>query len=125
MRSGRLGIRSGAGPIQLAQDDGCSWRMSMRGGKHAAWRDIRFHSPTLPIGPHVREQPTISSSVFVHIVDDADAVRESLGDLLRSMGYQVTLHGSASAFLKVELPDTPACLVLDVRLPGTNGLELQ
>lgn len=67
----------------------------------------------------------MSSSVFVHIVDDDNAVRESLGDLLRSMDYQVTLYGSASEFLKVELPDVPACLVLDVRLPGTSGLELQ
>ena len=64
-------------------------------------------------------------SAFVHIVDDEKAVRESLGDLLRSMDYEVTLHGSASEFLKVTLPDVPACLVLDVRLPGTSGLELQ
>ena len=67
----------------------------------------------------------MSSSVFVHIVDDDKAVRESLGDLLRSMDYQVMLHGSASEFLDVELPDAPACLVLDIRLPGTSGLELQ
>jgi FixJ family two-component response regulator len=65
------------------------------------------------------------SSAFVHIVDDEKAVRESLGDLLRSMDYEVTLHGSASEFLRVALPDVPACLVLDVRLPGTSGLELQ
>jgi len=64
-------------------------------------------------------------SGFVHIVDDDKAVRESLGDLLRSMGYQVTLYGSAAEFLNVELPDAPACLVLDVRLPDTSGLELQ
>jgi FixJ family two-component response regulator len=64
-------------------------------------------------------------SFFVHIVDDDKAVRESLGDLLQSMDYQVALHASASDFLKVELPDVPACLVLDVRLPGTSGLELQ
>jgi FixJ family two-component response regulator len=67
----------------------------------------------------------MSSSTFVHIVDDEEAVRESLGDLLRSMDYEVTLYGSAAEFLKVELPDVPACLVLDVRLPGTSGLELQ
>jgi FixJ family two-component response regulator len=67
----------------------------------------------------------MSSSVFVHIVDDDNAVRESLGDLLRSMDYRVTLYGSAAEFLKVELPDAPGCLVLDVRLPGTSGLELQ
>jgi FixJ family two-component response regulator len=67
----------------------------------------------------------MSSPGFVHIVDDDKAIRESLEDLLRSMNYQVTLYGSAAEFLKVELPDTPGCLVLDVRLPGTNGLELQ
>jgi FixJ family two-component response regulator len=67
----------------------------------------------------------MSSSVFVHIVDDDKDVRESLGDLLRSVDYQVALHASAPEFLKVELPDAPACLVLDVRLPGTSGLELQ
>ena len=65
------------------------------------------------------------SSGIVHIVDDDRAVRESLGDLLESLNYGVALYGSASDFLKVELPDTPACLVLDVRLPGTSGLELQ
>jgi FixJ family two-component response regulator len=67
----------------------------------------------------------MSLPFFVHIVDDDVAVRESLGDLLRSMDYQVTLYASAAEFLKVELPDAPACLVLDVRLPGTSGLELQ
>lgn len=67
----------------------------------------------------------MSSMAFVHIVDDDRAVREALGDLFRSMNYQVALYASASDFLKVELPDTPACLVLDVRLPGTSGLELQ
>jgi FixJ family two-component response regulator len=67
----------------------------------------------------------MSSAAFVHIVDDDQAVRESLGDLLHSMDYRVALYASASDFLKVELPDVPACLVLDVRLPGTSGLELQ
>jgi FixJ family two-component response regulator len=67
----------------------------------------------------------MSLPVFVHIVDDDIAVREAIGDLLQSMNYQVTLHGSAAEFLEVELPDATACLVLDVRLPGTSGLELQ
>jgi FixJ family two-component response regulator len=67
----------------------------------------------------------MSLLAFVHIVDDDKAIRESVGDLLRSMDYQVTLCGSATELLNVELPDAPACLVLDVRLPGTSGLELQ
>jgi FixJ family two-component response regulator len=67
----------------------------------------------------------MSSVALVHIVDDDRAVRDSIGELLRSMDYQVALYGSAPDFLKAELPDTAACLVLDVRLPGTSGLELQ
>jgi len=67
----------------------------------------------------------VSSSAFVHVVDDEKGVRESIGDLLRSTGYQVLLHGSASEFLRAELPDAPSCLVLDIRLPETGGLELQ
>jgi FixJ family two-component response regulator len=67
----------------------------------------------------------MSSALFVHIVDDDKAVRESLGDLLQSMDYQVALYDSARDFLRAELPDAPACIVLDVRLPGTSGLELQ
>lgn len=67
----------------------------------------------------------MSSAAFVHIVDDDRSVRELMGDLLRSMDYRVTLYASAAEFLDVELPDAPACLVLNVRLPGTSGLELQ
>jgi len=62
---------------------------------------------------------------FIHIVDDDRLVRESLGDLLRSMDYHVILYGSAAEFLDVALPEAPSCLVLDVRLPRVSGLELQ
>src|SRR5262245_17018932 len=93
--------------------------------KLGARRDVHFHSPGPPLPPIVDEQLRMSAPVFVHIVDDDRAVRESLADLLRSMDYQVTLYGSAREFLNVELPDAPACLVLDIRLPGTSGLELQ
>jgi RNA polymerase sigma factor (sigma-70 family) len=68
---------------------------------------------------------TVENRTFVHVVDDDKSVCDSLGDLLRSVGYEVTLHGSAAEFLDVELPDAPSCLVLDVRLPRTSGLELQ
>jgi FixJ family two-component response regulator len=81
--------------------------------------------PTKPTGLATGMCSPMSSSALVHIVDDDELVRHSLGDLLRSMGYQVTLHGSAAEFLNVELPDAPSCLVLDVRLPRISGLELQ
>jgi FixJ family two-component response regulator len=73
----------------------------------------------------VREKLKVSEPVFVHVVDDDRTVRDSLGDLLRSMNYHVTLHGSVAEFLDAELPDAPSCLLVDVRLPRTSGLELQ
>src|SRR3984893_2703432 len=97
----------------------------MDGGKCAVWHDLRFRSPSSPTCSIVGECQRMSSSIFVHIVDDDKAVRESLGDLLRSLDYQVALYASAAEFLNVQLPDTAGCLVLDVRLPGTSGLELQ
>jgi FixJ family two-component response regulator len=97
----------------------------MGGRKQDARRDVCLRSPAPPADPAAGKQLRMSSMAFVHIVDDDRAVREALGDLLKSMDYQVALYASASDFLKVELPDAPACLVLDVRLPGTSGLELQ
>ena len=97
----------------------------MGGRKQDARHNVRVRSAASADDSDVRTQLRAPSSVFVHIVDDDGAVREALGDLLRSMDYQVILYASASDFLKVELPDAPACLVLDVRLPGTSGLDLQ
>jgi FixJ family two-component response regulator len=94
-------------------------------GKQDARHGFDPCPPGPPIRSNVGELLRMSSSVYIHIVDDDEAVRESLGDLLRSMGYEVMLYGSTSEFLKVELPDAPACLILDIRLPGTSGLELQ
>jgi FixJ family two-component response regulator len=65
------------------------------------------------------------SQATVLIVDDDDDLRLSLGSLLRSVGMQVRLFGSASEFLGKPIPDTPCCLVLDIRLPGIGGLEFQ
>ena len=93
--------------------------------QHSARRDVHIHSPRSPVPPIVDEQLRMSSSMFVHVVDDDEAVRSALADLLRSMGYGITLHASAAGFLDAELPDAPGCLLLDVRLPDTSGLELQ
>jgi FixJ family two-component response regulator len=61
----------------------------------------------------------------VIVVDDDPAIRESLGGLLRSVGLQAKLFASVDEFLKTGRPTGPACLVLDVRLPGRSGLDFQ
>jgi FixJ family two-component response regulator len=67
--------------------------------------------------------PDSNSTVLV--VDDDPDLRESVGRLLRSVGMNARLFASISAFLESDLPDGPTCLVLDVRLPGQSGLDLQ
>ena len=62
---------------------------------------------------------------IVFVVDDDASLREALKSLLRSVGLQVELFGSAADFLKYKLPDAAACLVLDIRLPGISGLDFQ
>jgi FixJ family two-component response regulator len=66
-----------------------------------------------------------SDSPVVFVVDDDHRVREALSSLISSVGLRVAVFGSASEFLESDRPDAPACLVLDLQLPGTSGLELQ
>src|SRR5215468_6906 len=61
----------------------------------------------------------------VLVIDDDPNVRASVGRLLRSLRIEVQLFASISDFLKSDPPDGPTCLVLDVRLPGQSGLDLQ
>ena len=62
---------------------------------------------------------------IVFVVDDDASMREALSSLIESAGLRVQTFASAQEFLEHKRPDTPACLVLDVRLPGLSGLELQ
>ena len=71
----------------------------------------------------MKEQPEARSIVFV--VDDDTSVREAIRSLLRSVGLQVEVFGTAAEFLKNKLPDVTACLILDIRLPGVSGLDFQ
>src|ERR1700726_4726836 len=59
------------------------------------------------------------------VIDDDPDVRASVGRLLRSLGHNVQLFPSIADFFKANPPDGPTCLVLDVRLPGQSGLDLQ
>jgi FixJ family two-component response regulator len=67
--------------------------------------------------------PANSSTVFV--IDDDDLVRASIQGLLKSVGLRSETFGAAQEFLRSKRADGPSCLVLDVRLPGVNGLDFQ
>jgi len=62
---------------------------------------------------------------LIALVDDDDSLRNSLDDLLRSVGFRAHGFSSAEAFLNSPQVHETACLILDVRLPGMNGLALQ
>ena len=67
----------------------------------------------------------VDTNSTVLVVDDDPEFRASVGRLLRSIGLDVQLFASISDFLRSNPPDGPTCLVLDVRLPGQSGLDLQ
>jgi FixJ family two-component response regulator len=67
----------------------------------------------------------VEANPTVLVVDDDPALRQSLGLLLESVGLDAQLFGSIDDFLKSDPVDGPSCLVLDVRLPGKSGLDLQ
>ena len=66
-----------------------------------------------------------AAGAIVFVVEDDASVREALSSLIRSAGLQVEVFSSAREFLRGKMPGTPACLVLDVRLPGLSGMDLQ
>jgi FixJ family two-component response regulator len=72
-----------------------------------------------------RAESATEAKPTVIIVDDDVLVRESLEGLMRSVGLDVQTSSSVPEFLKSRRPDAPICLVLDVRLPGRSGLDLQ
>jgi FixJ family two-component response regulator len=67
----------------------------------------------------------MNHSIAVHIVDDEEAIRQGLCALLGSVSIEARAYGSAVEFLNAASPDMTGCLVLDVRMPGMSGLELQ
>jgi FixJ family two-component response regulator len=75
------------------------------------------------VQPLANSPANSSSTVFV--VDDDNSLRDAIRSLLRSVGHTVEMFQSAEEFLKHRNPAQPGCLVLDIRLPDTSGLELQ
>jgi FixJ family two-component response regulator len=77
---------------------------------------IKGNTPSSPNSP---EGPCI------YVVDDDQSVRDALSSLFRSVGYRVHLFGSTGEFIQLKRTDPNSCLVLDIRLPGVSGLDLQ
>ena len=61
----------------------------------------------------------------VCVIDDDAGLRGAIGSLLRASGFEARLYEGPAAFLAAGVPETPACLVLDIRLSGANGLDIQ
>src|SRR5262249_34179531 len=85
------------------------------GGAQQTPRDLNRH-------PARNDAP---AAAIVFVVDDDASIRNSLRRLIMSVGFTVEVFPSARAFLDARRPDAPGCLVLDVRLPGLSGLDLQ
>lgn len=62
---------------------------------------------------------------MIHIVDDEEAIRRSAGFMLKTSGYAVLTYASGDAFLQAAKDVEPGCVLLDVRMPGMDGLEVQ
>jgi FixJ family two-component response regulator len=67
----------------------------------------------------------VSSAPVVSIVDDDDSVRTAMSSLVRSLGYEACVFASAEDFLASPHRHDTSCLIVDVQMPGMNGLELQ
>jgi FixJ family two-component response regulator len=79
---------------------------------------------TVQSASHISTAEVIVEPI-VHVVDDDRLIRDMLSSLFRSVGLQVRLFESAQEFLQSELEDSPSCLILDIRLPGLGGFDLQ
>jgi FixJ family two-component response regulator len=86
--------------------------------------DICSSQPAV-VGVAGREGAVVTTTPTVIVIDDDSELREALSGLIRSIGFQSKLFASVDEFLKSGRPDGPSCLVLDVRLPGQSGFDLQ
>ena len=71
------------------------------------------------------KSPESEEQAIVFVIDDDESLREALKNLFGVVGLRAETFAGPAEFLKRKLPDVPACIVLDVRLPGISGLELQ
>jgi FixJ family two-component response regulator len=90
----------------------------------------RVDGPLPPAQAHPCSEASVpeggrADQAIVYVVDDEPSIRNSTKELAESVGLRVQTFATAQDFLRSERPDVPGCLVLDVRLPGLSGLDLQ
>src|ERR1700691_3176307 len=68
---------------------------------------------------------TAAGAPTVFVIDDDDLVRDAIQGMLKSVGLRAETFGTTQEFLGSDRPDGPSCLVLDIQLPGVNGLDFQ
>jgi len=73
----------------------------------------------------IEVKPTLTKTRTIAIVDDDEALREALGSVMKAAGFSTKTFASAEEFLACDDCEETACLILDVRLPGMNGIELR
>ena len=88
-------------------------------------RRQRGNSAVYSLDPNGREDITETADQVVLVIDDDPSVRAAITSLIKAVGLRCQTFASGHEFLEAELPDVPRCLVLDVRLPGLSGLNLQ
>ncbi len=81
--------------------------------------------PRNSASPPERPDSPSAEAAVVHVIEDDASLRAALDSLFRSVGFETRLFGSAQEFLDAPRSAAPGCLVLDVRLPGTSGLDFQ
>ena len=120
-RSHHQAARHGHGPRHQPPDHRGPRRPIVGGAERGAGGDVRVQ----PASGSRRGSIVTEAEPTVFVVDDDPSLRTSTERLLRSVGFRVQTFGSAQDFLARARPEGPACLLLDVRLPGLSGLDLQ
>src|SRR6267143_6162406 len=117
-------LRSFRGPVWVCPSAARSWnRMAAGCGPAPTLRAAQFFVSLYPPRPRSRMTSAEDSTVFV--IDDDATVCAAIQGLLKSVGLRSRAFGIAQEFLASERSDGPSCLVLDVGLPGINGLDFQ
>src|SRR5262249_54513199 len=114
------GVRPGHGVVDCPVADGRPRRAALGGEHPVEWGDLHVQS-----AHHGRARRMSVPAATVYVVDDDPPLPKSFRRLLRAPGYGVVTFASSNEFLDHPERESPACLVLDVKMPGLTGLDLQ